>query len=417
MNSDGLQKIIRAAELVNSNLSIFEVLKNIVHVAVDITNAERGTLYLVDKLKGELWSVIAMESELQEIRLKIGEGLAGHVAMNGETINIKDAKKDKRFKPDFDKASGYKTKSVICFPIKNKNKEIVGVLQLLNKQEGEFTKRDESFLEAFSIHSAIAINNSLMHREQLLINEKLNKAYKDLNEAKQEAEKFAMLKTHFLSLISHEIRTPLHIISGSVQLMKLNFGVQKSTEFTEIMQMLEEGSSRITRTMEEIIEMSKLRSGNYELNVESFALAKDILQPLITIYTGKALKKNIELMFEKEIGEDKILRDKFMIDQIFQEIIDNAVKFTTTGTVHVKQFHNEEGKLSVSIKDTGIGISEEYLKHLFEPFSQEQSGFTRKYEGNGLALALVKKYVELNNLTIKVKSEKNAGTEFIIIFN
>ena len=105
-----------------------------------------------------------------------------------------------------------------------------------------------------------------------------------------------------------------------------------------------------------------------------------------------------------------------MIYQIFQEIIDNAVKFTDTGSVTIKQYQNDEYKLTVSIKDTGIGISPEYMEHLFEPFTQEQGGYTRKYEGNGLALALVKKYAELNNLTIKIKSGKNIGSEFIITF-
>lgn len=417
MTSDELQKIIKAAEMVNSNISVFEVLKNIVHVAAELTNADRGTLYLVDKEKEELWSVIAMGTELQEIRLKIGEGLAGHVAMSGETVNIKNVQKDKRFKPDFDRASGYETKSMICFPIKNKNKDIVGVLQLLNNINGAFTKRDEAFLIALSIHSAIAINNALMHREQILINEKLNKAYKELNLAKQEAEKFAMLKTHFLSQVSHEVRTPVHIISSAVQILKMNFAHIQSEDFNELLDMLENGSGRITRTIDEIIEMSKLRSGNYELNVGPVLLEKEILQPLVINYKDLAQKKGIELNFEKETAEDKIWRDKFMVYQIFREIIDNAIKFTDSGTVGIKQFLNAEEKLSVSIKDTGIGISKGYMEHLFEPFSQEQSGYSRKYEGNGLALALVKKYAELNNLTIKIKSEKNVGSEFTVIFN
>ena len=417
MNSDELQKIINAAELVNSNLGIFEVLKNIVQVAADLTNAERGTLYLVDKEKSELWSVITMGAELREIRLKIGEGLAGHVALTGETINIEDAQKDDRFNPAVDKATGYITKSMICFPIKNKNKEIVGVLQLLNNRKGAFTKRDESFLIALSIHSAIAINNALMHREQILINEKLNKAYKELNEAKQEAEKFAMLKAHFLAQMSHEVRTPVHIISSSVQLLKLNFTHIQSEDFNELLQMLENGSNRITRTIDEIIEMSKLKSGNYEINIGPILLEKEILQPLKTIYENSAVQKGVKLIYEKASGEDKIWRDKFMTYQIFQEIIDNAVKFTDAGTVTIRQFVNDEGKLAVSVKDTGIGISAEYMEHLFEPFTQEQSGYSRKYEGNGLALALVKKYAELNNLTIRIKSTKNVGTEFVVIFN
>jgi signal transduction histidine kinase len=197
----------------------------------------------------------------------------------------------------------------------------------------------------------------------------------------------------------------------------MNFTHIQSEDFNEILNMLENGSDRITRTIDEIIEMSKLRSGNYELNVGPILLEKEVLQPLVTNYRDTAQKKGIKLIFEKETLEDKIWRDKFMVYQIFREIIDNAIKFTDSGTVSIKQFLNAEEKLSVSIKDTGVGISIGYMEHLFEPFTQEQSGYTRKYEGNGLALALVKKYAELNNLTIKINSEKNVGSEFIVIFN
>lgn len=407
--------IIKAAELVNSNIRVDQVLKNIVDVAANLTNADRGTLYIVDKKKNELWSLIAMGARTKEIRLKVGEGLAGYVAKSGETINIKDVQKDPRFKSEFDRSSGYITKSMICFPIKNNKSEIIGVLQLLNSHNGEFTKRDEKFLIALSIHSAIAINNAQMLQRQILANEELQKAYKELELAKQEAEKFAMLKSHFLSQMSHEIRTPFNIILGSIQLLKSSASSLQDDN-TELFQMLESGSQRIIRTIDEIIEMSKIRSGNYELHFEPIKLEEDILNQVTESYKESAAVKGISLIYEKTTDKNEIACDKFMVYQIVKEIVDNAVKFTEKGTVHIKKFLNSDGKLSVSIKDTGVGISANYLKHIFEPFTQEETGFTRKYEGNGLALALVKKYAELNNLSVSVKSEKNVGSEFTIVF-
>ncbi len=410
MDSDELQKIIKAAELVNSNLDLREVLKNIVNVAVDLTNADRGTLYLVDKNKKEIWSMIAMGTGTYEIRLKIGEGLAGYCAQTGETINIKNVKSDPRFKPEFDSIIGYDTKDMICFPIKNNRNEIIGVLQLLNNKYREFTERDEKFLIALSIHSAIAINNALMLQKQISINE-------ELNLLKIEAEKAALLKTHFLAQMSHEIRTPLNIILSGSQLLKMNSANLEADEMADLFEMLEKGSQRIIRTIEGIIEMSRINSGDYELNNEIIQLEEEILLPLVKHYRNISLKKNVDIIFERTTDLDQIIRDKFMMYQIFNEILDNAVKFTDQGSIQVRQFLNESGKLCVSTTDTGIGISSDYLNHIFEPFTQEQTGYTRKYEGNGLALALVKKYTDLNNLTILVKSEKNVGSEFKIIFN
>ncbi|MCX6167770.1 MAG: GAF domain-containing sensor histidine kinase [Ignavibacteriales bacterium] len=409
MKSDELQKIIKAAELVNSNLSVKEVLNNIVKVAVELTNADRGTLYLLDAEKNELWSLIAVGVETQEIRLKIGHGLAGYVAKSGETINIENAQDDSRFNSEYDLLSGYKTQSVICFPIRDSKHEIIGVLQLINNQFGKFSQRDEDFLNALSIHSAIAINNALMHQEQVIINQKLELA-------KQEAEKFEMLKNHFLLQMSHEIRTPFNIILGSIEVLKNEKLFLKSNEMKEIFEMLEHGSNRIIRTVDEIMEMSKVRSGNYEIHIEKIKLEEDILSHVINSYKLNAEMKGLQFFFEKTTDLNEVQCDKFMTYQIFQEIIDNALKFTTHGSVYVKQFKNEEDKLCVSISDTGIGISPDYLEHIFEPFSQEDTGYSRKFEGNGLALALIKKYAELNNLSISVKSEKNVGSEFLVAF-
>ena len=98
-------------------------------------------------------------------------------------------------------------------------------------------------------------------------------------------------------------------------------------------------------------------------------------------------------------------------------LIDNAIKYTNKGSVKIKPFVNEFGKIQVDIIDTGIGISEEYMPQMFEAFSQEEQGYTRSYEGIGLGLSLVKSYADLNNAEIKVQSEKNKGSVFSVIFN
>ena len=104
-----------------------------------------------------------------------------------------------------------------------------------------------------------------------------------------------------------------------------------------------------------------------------------------------------------------------MIGQLFYNLLDNAIKYTKEGGVTVTIIHQNEDIL-VKISDTGIGISDEYLPRLFDPFTQEETGYTRKYEGNRLGLSLVKKYSEMNNVRIEVKSKKNVGTEFTVIF-
>jgi signal transduction histidine kinase len=134
-----------------------------------LMNAERGTLYIVDGEKGELWSKIAQKAEIKEIRLKIGVGIAGHVAKTAEIINIKDAYKDKRFDPTTDKKTGYRTNSILCMPIlepvkkKNQIGESIGVLQILNKKGGVFTDEDEDLLTSLCSQVAISLVNARLY--------------------------------------------------------------------------------------------------------------------------------------------------------------------------------------------------------------------------------------------------------------
>ena len=134
-----------------------------------LIEAERGTLYIVDEEKGEIWSKIAQKAEIKEIRQKIGVGISGYVAKTGETINIKDAYRDKRFDPTTDKKTGYVTRSILCMsirePVKNEREtgKIIAVLQLLNKIDGHFTDEDEDLLTSLGSQIAISLANSRLY--------------------------------------------------------------------------------------------------------------------------------------------------------------------------------------------------------------------------------------------------------------
>ena len=135
-------------------------------------NADRCTVFLLDEEKHQLWSKVALGLEMQEIRFDCGLGLAGHVATTGETVNIKDAYRDKRFNKEIDLQTGYKTKTILCMPIRNLSHQIVGVFQVLNKKDGEFTQKDEDLLIAIGSSAGIALENAnLFAKQKKLIEE------------------------------------------------------------------------------------------------------------------------------------------------------------------------------------------------------------------------------------------------------
>ena len=163
-----LSALFEATRLLNSTLDLAELLELILKIARAEVNADRGTVYLVDKERRQIWSIVAMGLEKQEIRLPFGTGVAGTVAASGHPINVEDAYKLACFDPSTDQKTGYHTKSLLCLPIRHKGGEIVGVIQLLNQTiDGRFTVEDQDFLEKLSGHMAMALENARLHRAAL----------------------------------------------------------------------------------------------------------------------------------------------------------------------------------------------------------------------------------------------------------
>lgn len=143
-----------------STLDLGELLEMILDRISEVMEADRSTLYLLDEETDELWSKVIQGEDVHEIRLRPGEGLAGTVARTGKPLNIKDAYQDVRFDAEWDRRTGYRTRSTLCVPMKNQHGRTIGVVQVLNKHEGYFTVADEALLSALASHAAVSIENS-----------------------------------------------------------------------------------------------------------------------------------------------------------------------------------------------------------------------------------------------------------------
>ena len=164
---DKLRAIIEASKKLTSVLDIDELLNVILDVALTELEAERGTVFLLDRERGEIFSRILRGEEIDEIRMPLGKGISGSVAQTGETVIIQDAYADERFDPNTDKRSGFRTRSILCAPLLKGGEEVVGVLQLLNKRDGAFSEIDAEYLSALAAHMVIALENARAHLERL----------------------------------------------------------------------------------------------------------------------------------------------------------------------------------------------------------------------------------------------------------
>ena len=164
--SDPLVSLVKIGRSITAQTDINVLLRVIAEETKVAMQADRCTVFLLDKKTNELWSKIALGLDSEEIRFPADKGLAGYVVRTGESINITDAYNDPRFNPDVDKSTGYTTKTILCMPIKNNNQEIIGAFQVLNKVNGVFTKSDEDLLVAIGGSASIALENAQLFEQQ-----------------------------------------------------------------------------------------------------------------------------------------------------------------------------------------------------------------------------------------------------------
>jgi len=321
---------------------------------------------------------------------------------------------------------GYELHEIIGAHIKyifssNKSVDVKSTFQLILENESLDTecnliRRDGRkitvILKAIKISDENGeLRNTLI---QVLDITAIKKAQNDILLALDKAKESDRLKSAFLAQMSHEIRTPLNVILPAIPIIadELN---NKDEEILSILTSVENAGKRLQRTIDMILSMSAVQSGNYKPRFENFNVAED-LKNLSKEFISVTKEKGLQLFFSNNCSDSEIAADRYTVNQIFQNLIGNAVKYTHKGHITISIENYQKNKIIVKVEDTGIGISSKYIKNLFAPFSQEDAGQTRKYEGNGLGLALVKEYVKVNNGEIGVQSEKNKGTVFSVVF-
>jgi PAS domain S-box-containing protein len=239
------------------------------------------------------------------------------------------------------------------------------------------------------------------------------KMIEELISSKEQAEVSEKIKTEFLAQMSHEIRSPLNVIMSFIGFIKDEMGEEISEDLDTSFQSIGSASARIIRTVDLILNMTDLQLGSYDLSVVNINIV-ELLIRVKSEYIQTANKKGLELKLQMEFEECNLSTDEYALMQIISNLVDNAIKYTDKGNIVIIAEKSADHKLIVKVKDTGIGMSEQFLPKLFNSFTQEEQGYTRSYDGNGLGMALVKKYCDVISAEISVESEKGKGTTFTI---
>ncbi len=238
-----------------------------------------------------------------------------------------------------------------------------------------------------------------------------------LNDALSAAEEASKAKTAFLSNMSHEIRTPMNAIIGLDSIALNDPDVPERTR--EYLEKIGASAEHLLGLINDILDMSRIESGRLTLKNEEFSFGK-LLEAVNTMFSSQCQDKGLSYKCSVNSDIDEYyIGDNMKLRQALINILGNAVKFTDEGgevQLQIERKAKFEGKSTICFKisDTGIGISEEYLPHIFDPFSQEDSSSTNKYGSSGLGMAITKRIVEMMNGNIRVESQKGVGTTFIV---
>ena len=416
-NSSNLEIILNIVNTINKTLIIDDVLELVLKNAISLTGTERGFIVLKND-DGILEFTLGMnstEGKLSKEEFSVSQSVVDDVFITGESKFIESAQSDD---------SNRKSKSIfildlqtiLCSPLITSGEKI-GVVYVDSKHLHKVKiKEITNMFEILAGQAATAIRNAQLYNGQVSANISLEESNKQLIVAKEEAEKSDRLKSEFLAQMSHEIRTPIHILMSYSSLIMDEIEGKMDEDLRSNFNAIEHAGKRIIRTTELILNMSEITTGTYEYSGSEFDVYDGILKSIFNENEERVNKNKIEYTINSDSSSTIISADKYSVHQIFTNLIDNAIKYTENGKISVSVRSNDKNRVEVKVSDTGIGISEEYMPNLFMPFTQEEQGYSRRYEGNGLGLALVKKYCELNQADIIVESKKEEGTTVTVTF-
>jgi len=373
-----LHRLIEASKIINSTLDLEKLLEIILDTAINALDADRGTLYLVDKAKNELWSKVWQGVNVVEIRLPVGKGVAGHVAQTGKTINITDAYNDPHFNPEIDLKTGYRTNNILCMPLRNKDGTTIGVFQLLNKQQGAFDDDDEQFIEALSAHASVALENARLAKE-MVQNERLSAVGR------------------MASTIIHDIKNPMSTLRVYAQVLKKKSGNEEAAKLADEMIVQVD---RFVNMTQEILDFTR---GVTSLNVSKVEF-EEVMESVLNFIEKDLSKNNVSLVRDTRF-HGKIEVDKDKIIRVFYNIASNAKDAMPNGGTLKVSSQQEDGFVRVDFADTGVGMPDEIKKRIFEPFVSHG-----KKHGTGLGMAIVKKVIDDHKGRIQIESAEGKGT-------
>ena len=377
------ERLMEISRILSSTLHIEALLEHIVRAAAELTDSQAASILLVDRQTDTLRfeaAIDVMGFSLSSIEVPREGSIAGWVVTHGEPLVIADVSVDPRWASQVDKASGFVTRNLIGAPMHARDK-VIGVLEAVNKIDGQaYTDENVNTLATLAAQAAIAVENARLFQQSDLIAEMV-----------------------------HELRTPLAAIMATTHiLLHPDLPIEQRDGLVET---IEQETRRLTRMTSEFLNLARLESGRTHITRLPIDII-DLIRECVQVVAQQADDRGIHLtMAIDSMPIPIVLGDREKLKQVLLNLITNAIKYNREDGKVVIAAECVDGTVAVSVQDTGCGISEDNLPHIFEKFFRvvDAEGYT---QGTGLGLAIAKRIVEAHGGDISVVSVWGEGSRF-----
>ena len=428
--TDKTNKIVNAMLSVDNSHNFF---REMLPKLSELTDSQMAAVYLLNDEKTHFYHYesVGLDAGATKLTFEVDnyEGEFGKVLSTRKIQHVKSIPIDTTFV--YQTVTGnYIPREIITIPILANN-EIVAIISIasLRKYSEETNKLID---EIFDILTA-RIEGILLYRRSRKILKKLETLNSELEAQKTELESQSVelkeqnreleiqknqlheacqLKTNFLSNMSHELRTPLNSVIALSGVLNRRLANKVSSEEYSYLEVIERNGKHLLALINDILDISRIEAGKEEVEVSKFSTSELVLD-LMSMIEPQAKQKHIELKQKPGNSNIQITSDISKCRHILQNLIGNAVKFTETGSVEIGVVQKRE-QIEISVTDTGIGISNQSIEHIFDEFRQADASTSRRYGGTGLGLAIAKKYANLLGGTITVESVQAKGSTFTL---
>ncbi|NIV11523.1 MAG: GAF domain-containing protein [Aliifodinibius sp.] len=379
---DRYLSLVEVARVLASTLDLDRLLYQIVLAAASLTDSSAASIILYDHNKNQLFfqSSTNMDSKVMRgLEVPIDNSIAGEIVQNRKPIIVLNADKNPRHFNGVGKSTDFKTESLVGVPMIT-NEKVVGVLEVINKKNGQFSDEDAGVLMALGSQAAVAIENTRLFQQSDLISEMV-----------------------------HELRTPLASIQTAAHLIsKLEISDEQRRTMAETIQ---KEANRLSDLTTSFLEMARLESGRTQFRKETVNL-EALLNEAADLMRVRIEEEGLQLKMEITPPLPEVEGDWDKLKQVLINLMSNAIKYNRPNGVITLGGSKYKDRVSFYVRDTGRGIKPEHVEQLFEKFYRIPG--TENIVGTGLGLIISKKIVEGHGGTIEVNSELNLGTTFTV---